>query len=71
MWKAKQSINHRVTKLYQVTVGSLKYIGNIQNLATSYFFEENYWNIFTQREITHLAKIEESKILTNSVLASH
>lgn len=54
-------------KLYQVTVGSPKYTCNVQNLVTTYYFEENYWRIFTQMVGTHLAKIKESKIFSNFV----
>lgn len=49
-------------------VGGLKYIENIQNLVRSYYFEENYLKIFTQRREISLAKIEESKNFSNFVL---
>ena len=36
-------------KLFQITVGGLEYTGNLQNLVNCYYFEENYWYYFTQR----------------------
>lgn len=56
-----QQLLDPTTKLYQIMVGVLKYIGNVQNMVTSYYFEENYQRIFTKRRENNLTKIEKSK----------
>lgn len=64
-----QQLLDPTTKLYQIMVGVLKYIGNVQNMVTSYYFEENYQRIFTKRRENNLTKIEKSKKNSNYVLA--
>lgn len=52
---------------FQISVGGLKYTGNLKNLVTSYYFEETYWHIFTQRRKYVLPEIENSTNLSNTV----